>query len=79
MGGDTQYEIKFVSDQILKNLKKNDSKVSYKEAEPFTTKIKTPDASKAKRDLNFKLTIPAEEGIRRTVEWFKKLYGKSGS
>jgi dTDP-glucose 4,6-dehydratase len=76
LGGDTQYDIKYVSDQILKNLNKDDSKVSYKEAEPFTTKIKTPDASKAKRDLDFKLTISAEEGIRRTVAWFKELYGK---
>jgi dTDP-glucose 4,6-dehydratase len=76
LGGDTQYDIKYVSDQILKNLDKDDSKVSYKEEEPFTTKIKTPDASKAKRDLDFKLTISAEEGIRRTVAWFKKLYGK---
>jgi len=76
LGGDTQYEIKYVSDLILKNLHKDDSKVTYKEAEPFTTKIKTPDASKAKRDLNFSLTISAEEGIRRTVGWFRKLYGK---
>ena len=76
LGGDTQYEIKYISDLILKNLHKDDSKVIYKEAEPFTTKIKTPNSSKAKRDLNFKLTISAEEGIRRTVEWFKKLYGK---
>jgi dTDP-glucose 4,6-dehydratase len=76
LGGSTQYDIKYVSDQILKNLVKNDSRVTYEDAEPFTTKIKTPDSSKAKKDLNFKLTISAEEGIRRTVEWFKKLYGK---
>jgi dTDP-glucose 4,6-dehydratase len=75
LGGDTQYDIKYVSDLILKNLNKDDSRVSYKEAEPFTTRIKTPDASKAKRDLDFKLSIPAEEGIRRTVAWFKQLYG----
>ena len=75
LGGDTQYEIKYVSDLILKNLHKDDSKVSYKEAEPFTTRIKTPDASKAKRDLGFRCTISAEEGIRRTAAWFEKLYG----
>jgi dTDP-glucose 4,6-dehydratase len=74
LGGDTQYKIKYVSDQILKNLGKNDSLVTYKGEEPFTTKIKTPDSSKAKKDLDFKLTISAEEGIKRTVSWFKKLY-----
>jgi dTDP-glucose 4,6-dehydratase len=76
LGGDKQYEIKYISDLILKTLGKDDSKVTYKEAEPFTTRIKTPDSTKAKRDLNFKLTVPVEEGIRRTVEWFKKTYGE---
>jgi dTDP-glucose 4,6-dehydratase len=76
LGGDKQYEIKYISDLILKTLGKDDSKVTYKEAEPFTTRIKTPDSTKAKRDLNFRLTVPVEEGIRRTVEWFKKAYGE---
>jgi len=75
LGGEKQYEIKYVSDLTLKCLGKDDSKVTYREAEPFTTKIKTPDSSKAKRDLGFKLTVSAEEGIPRTVEWFRKLYG----
>ena len=75
LGGEQQYEIKYVSDLILKTLGKDDSKVTYKKAEPFTTRIKTPDSSKARRDLDLKLTVPVEEGIRRTVEWFKQLYG----
>ena len=74
LGGDQQYEIKYISDLILKTLGKDDSKVIYKEAEPFTTRIKTPDSTKAKRDLNFKLTVPLEEGIKRTVEWFREEY-----
>jgi dTDP-glucose 4,6-dehydratase len=72
LGGNEQYDIKFVSDLVLKNLGKDDSKVTYKEAEPFTTRVKTPDSSKATRDLDFKLTVPVEEGIRRTVEWFRR-------
>jgi len=79
LGGNEQYEIKFVSDLILRCLGRSDSHVAYKEAEPFTTKVKTPDSSKAKRDLGFKLTIPIEEGIQRTVEWFKEAYGSSSS
>lgn len=74
LGGDQQYEIKYVSDLILKALGKDDSKVTYKEAEPFTTKIKTPDSSKAKRDLGFRQTVSAEEGLRKTVEWFRVVY-----
>jgi dTDP-glucose 4,6-dehydratase len=76
LGGDNQYEIKYVSDLILRSLGKKDINVTYKEAEPFTTKVKTPDSSKAKRDLHFKLTVTADKGIQKTVEWFKNLYEK---
>ncbi len=73
LGGDTQYEIKAVSDLILRQLGKDDSKVLYKDSEPFTTKVKTPDSTKAKRELGFELKVPAEEGIAKTIEWFKGL------
>lgn len=75
LGGDEQYEIKYISDLILNYLGKDDSKITYKPEEPFTTKIKTPDSSKAKRDLGFKISIKPEEGIPRTIEWFKEVYG----
>jgi len=75
LGGNKQYEVKYVSDLILKCLEKKNLQVTYKDAEPFTTKVKTPDSSKAKRDIGFKLTVPVEEGMQRTVEWFKKAYG----
>jgi dTDP-glucose 4,6-dehydratase len=73
LGGDKQYEIKTVSDLILRQLGKDDSRVTYKESEQFTTKIKTPDATKAKRDLGFELRISAEEGIAKTIAWFRRL------
>jgi len=78
LGGDVQYEVKQVSDLILRILGKDDSRVTYKATEPFTTRVKTPDASKAKRDLGFRLTVPLEEGLRRTVAWFRQLYGAGG-
>ena len=75
LGGDEQYEIKYISDLILSYLGKDDSRVIYKDAEPFTTKVKTPDSTKAKRDLGFRITVKPEEGIPRTIEWFKSVYG----
>ena len=71
---DWEHEIKYVSDLILKCLDKNDSKVVYKEAEPFTTRVKHMDFSKARRDLNHDPRVPLEEGIPRTIEWMKKVY-----
>jgi len=79
VGGDEQYEIKYISDLILNYLGKDDSFVTYKDMEPFTTKIKIPDSTKAKRDLGFKITVKPEEGIPKTIEWFTKVYRLGGS
>ena len=63
------------SDMILKTVGRDDSIVTYKDAEPFTTKIKTIDCSEAIKDLKHNPKIPPEEGIKRTVEWMKQYYG----
>ena len=76
IGGDEVYEVKYISDLVLKCVGRDDSIVTYKEAEPFTTKVKVPDSTKAKRDLGWRPKIKPEEGIPRTVEWFKKNYGE---
>lgn len=67
-------DIKQYSDLILKLIGKDDSLVTYEEAEPFTTKIKTIDCSKAERDLGHNPTVSPEEGIKRTVEWMRGYY-----
>jgi len=48
--------------------------VTYKEAEPFTTKVKQMDFSKAVRDLKHDPQVTPEDGIRRTVEWMRNKY-----
>lgn len=67
-------DIKQYSDLILKAVGADDSLVTYEEAEPFTTKIKTIDCSKAERDLNHNPKVSPEEGIKRTVEWMRGYY-----
>jgi dTDP-glucose 4,6-dehydratase len=69
-------DIKHLSDLILKCLKKNDKLVTYKEAEPFTTRVKQVDFSKIRRDLIHDPRVPIEEGIPRYIEWIRKVYGK---
>ena len=70
-----EHEIKYVSDLILRCLNKNDSRVTYKEAEPFTTRVKHMDFSKIRRDLKHDPQVPLEEGIPRTIDWMKGVYG----
>lgn len=68
-------EIKEISDLILAACGRTDEKVTYKESEPHTTKVKKMDFSKIIRDLDHDPRVPPEEGIKRTVEWMKKRYG----
>ena len=72
LGGAEQHEIKEVSDLILKTLGRDDSQVTYKDSEPFTTQVKTPDSSKAQQDLNFRGSVALEEGLQRTIKWHQE-------
>jgi len=76
IGGRKEWEcdIKHLSNLILNYLGKDDSKVEYKEAEPFTTKMKHMDFSKAIRDLKHDPKVPLEKGIPKTIEWMKSIY-----
>jgi len=77
IGGKEEWEhdIKYVSDLILGYLGKDDSKVTYKEAEPFTTRVKHMDFSKIRRDLNHDPKVTLEQGIPKAIEWMKQEYG----
>lgn len=68
------YDIKTLSDIVLKYSGKNEDLVIYKEHEPQTTLDKRVNNSKAVRDLGMKTTVDIEEGIRRNVAWMKKVY-----
>jgi dTDP-glucose 4,6-dehydratase len=76
VGGRPEWErdIKAYSDLILKLASRDDSLVTYKKAEPFTTKTKPVDCSKAVRDLKHSPEVTPEDGIQRTVEWMKQEY-----
>ena len=76
VGGKEEWkiDIKRVSDLVLEYLGKDDSQVTYKEAEAFTTKTKRIDYSKAIRDLNHDPKVPIEEGIPKYVDWMKSVY-----
>ena len=76
IGGKEAWEcdIKYVSDLILGYLGKDDSKVTYKKGEPFTTQVKHIDYAKSRRDLKHDPKVPPKVGIPRTIEWMKSIY-----
>lgn len=77
VGGKVEWEmdIKQYSDIVLDVTKGDKSLVTYKEAEDFTTKIKTVDFSKAIKDLGHNPVVDPFEGIKRTSDWMKKVHG----
>lgn len=50
-------------------------KIHYQESEPFTTKRKEVDITKAVRDLDHRCDVPLEKGLALTVEWMRGVYG----
>jgi dTDP-glucose 4,6-dehydratase len=76
VGGPPEWEceIKTISDLILDSLGLDDALVTYEPGEPFTTRVKTIDSSKAIRDLGHRPQITPDVGIPRTVEWMKSFY-----
>jgi dTDP-glucose 4,6-dehydratase len=76
VGGRTEWEkdIKEYSDLVLEAVGRDDSLVTYEEAEDFTTQVKTIDFSKAIKDLKHDPKVDPKEGIKKTVEWMKWFY-----
>ena len=76
IGGNQDWEmdIKEYSDLVLDAVGCDDNLVTYKEAEPFTTKIKTIDFSKSIKDLKHDPKVKPKEGIQKTVDWMKWYY-----
>jgi dTDP-glucose 4,6-dehydratase len=74
IGGTELHDMRSTSDTILKILGKTDRLVTYKEGEPFTTKDKVVDVSKAIRDLNHSPKVSLEDGLVKTLKWMEKVY-----
>lgn len=75
IAGSELHDMKTVSDHILKHLGMDDSLVEYREVEEMTTLEKMVDVSRAARDLGHRTTVQLEEGIIKTIEWQKDVYG----
>lgn len=75
IGGNDYHDVRTVSDLILRRLGKSDAGlVTYVDAEPFTTRDKLVECSKAVRELDHRSTVDLAEGIARTLEWMKQTY-----
>ncbi len=74
IGGDTSHDMKEVSDAVLQLTGRDDTLVTYKDAEPFTTRDKRIDTQKAARLLAHKPRVGLAEGLTRTIAWMRRVY-----
>jgi dTDP-glucose 4,6-dehydratase len=74
IGGAASHDMKQVSDLVLRLLNKTDARVTYADAEPFTTRDKRIDTRKAAGALGHHPRVGLEEGLARTIAWMRRLY-----
>jgi dTDP-glucose 4,6-dehydratase len=76
IGGREEWSIGIeeLADIVLSTVGAKRDLAEYKGEEGFTTRVKTVDFSKARRDLKHNPQIDIHEGIRRYVSWARKIY-----
>src|SRR6266508_438560 len=74
IGGTQLHSIEELSNIVLSVTGADPSLVQYRESESLTTICKHVDTSKAIRDLDHRISIGLEDGMRATAEWMRANY-----
>ena len=69
------HSIEELSDIIVRATGADPGRVEYRDSEAMTTRIKKVDNSRSVRDLQHTDSVDLEEGIHRTTEWMRMVYG----
>lgn len=70
LGNPNEFTVMQLAKSVLK-LSNSKSRIVFKRLPQDDPKQRQPDISKAKKLLGWKPVIPLEEGLRRTISWFK--------
>ncbi len=74
IGSDEYHSIERLVDIIWKLTGASEKLINYEKSEKLTTKMKKADISNAVRELDHKITVNLEQGIKNTIKWMKKHY-----
>ncbi|MCF7916306.1 MAG: NAD(P)-dependent oxidoreductase [Candidatus Omnitrophica bacterium] len=74
IGSDQYHSIEDLADIIWSYTKAPRKLIKYEEPEKLTTRVKKIDISRAKKELNHKITINLEEGVKNTIDWMRRYY-----
>jgi len=75
IGGLEYHSIEKLADLIWDYAGADRNLITYEGEEILTTKSKKVDIDKAVKDLDHKLTVPLEEGVKKTIDWMRQYYG----
>lgn len=75
IGGVEYRSVKDLSDIILKYVGKKDKLVEYLPEDKHNVTNKRPNIEKAKKAFGHNPKITLEEGVPKTIEWMKEVYG----
>lgn len=71
IGSDEYHSIERLVDLIWNYTGASKELINYEKSEKLTTKVKKVDISKAVRELDHKITVSLEQGIKNTIDWMK--------
>ncbi len=74
IGGSEYHDIETLAKIIWDYTGADPKLINYAESEVLTTKSKKVDTSKAVKDLDHKITITLEDGVKKTIDWMKEYY-----
>jgi dTDP-glucose 4,6-dehydratase len=75
IGGEEFRSVHELSDLILKCCGKDDSLITYSPEDKHNVQNKRPDISKAQEAFGHNPAITLEEGVPKTIDWMKEIYG----
>jgi dTDP-glucose 4,6-dehydratase len=79
IGGEEFRSVRELSDLILNHLELDASLVEYLPEDKHNVLNKRPDIKKAKAAFGHNPKTKLEEGVPKTIEWMKSVYGIKGS
>lgn len=71
IGNPGEFTIKQLAEMVLKFIPESTSKIIYKDLPSDDPKQRCPDISLAKEKLDWEPHIPLEEGLKKTIDYFK--------
>ena len=77
IGNPTELTMKQLAETII-SYTESSSRIVHKELPEDDPKVRLPDITKARRELGWEPVVAPEDGLRRTIDWFREEVAREG-